>query len=258
MATELSLEDFIDHLERDFSWRGIELTSLILLHGSREDLIIPKSIILLLYSHWEGYIKNACKQYLVHVSGKGISVERLTKNFLAISLKGYAKKTLESSSSLNLVNEINLVNGIHDSQNNNFSIPQTIVNERHKAFIDTRDNLNLKILNSFCSIVGIGKVNMIEGRENYIDKELLAQRNAIGHGNKVHPDSAEFSLHIDEITTLRDVIFMLMTYVQDELIYFAENELYLAENQEQVAARKELRSREIRREMERILTNRDS
>lgn len=255
MASALSLEDFVDHLEEDLTWRRQELTNLIFLHATRDDLIIPKSIILLLYSHWEGYVKNACKQYLVHVSGKQISLDKLTNNFLAISLKGFAKKTLESSSSLNLVNEIDLFQRINTCQNNIFSIPQTVIKEKNKDFIDTRDNLNLKILNTFCTIVGIGKVTMIQGRENYIDKELLLQRNAISHGNKVHPDSAEFNLHIDEIKILRDVIFMLMMYVKDELIYFAENELYLISNQDEIPERKEQRNTEIRHEMEAILAS---
>lgn len=253
MASDLSLEEFTEHLEEDLTWRRLELTNLIFLHGDRDDLIIPKSIILLLYSHWEGYVKNACKQYLVHVSSRNISIEKLTQNFLAISLKGLVKQTLESSSSLSLVNEIDLVDRIHTCQEDNFSIPQKIVKEKNKEFIDTRDNLNLKILNSFCSIVGIGEVSMIEGRDQYLDTRLLGQRNAIGHGNKVHPNSAEFNLHIDEIKILRDFILMLMVYVKDELIYFAENELYLGINQNKIPTRKEQRDKEIQHEMELIL-----
>lgn len=230
MAKKITLERFLSHLEDDLTWRKKEISSLLFMHNEQDGLLIVKSTILMIYAHWEGYVKNACKQYLLHISDLNIRLSELTMNFEAIHLKSRINEAYKSSESLNLVNEINLVTEFYTNGDAIFNIPDTIKSERNKNFINTRDNLNLKILNSFLKIVGIGEVSIISGKEKYIDTQLLNQRNSISHGSKIDGNSTEFNLDLEDVITLRNFILILMEYVKGELTYYSENELYFSKN----------------------------
>jgi len=251
----LTLDGFLNHLEEDLAWRKYEITRLVLLHNESDDLIICKSLILLIYSHWEGYIKNACKKYLVHIADKKIKLTVLTKNFGAIALKGFVSETYKSTNSLTLANEITLINKIHEMGGKKFILSSNIMEEKNKEFINTKDNLNLKCLNSFCKIVGICEITMIEKRGKYIDEVLLNQRNAISHGSKVDSTSSEFNLKIDDVKELRDFIFFIMEYIKEELAFFAENEYYLIEKIDSVTARHDSTSNKLNTEMSKLFTD---
>lgn len=238
MAKKLSLEDFLEYLEEDLAWRKKEITNLLLLNTNEGDIIIAKASILLIYSHWEGYVKNTCKKYLIHISDLKLKIEDLTLNFQGIKVKGLANQAINGSSGLTLTNELNLIEKIHSSAKDLFNLDNRILLERNKEFINTQDNLNLKILNSFCKIVGIGEVTMIAGREKYLDEFLLNQRNAISHGTKVDSNSGEFDLAIPAIKELRDFVFLLMEYVKGELAFYASNQLYLRAKLEDSTKRK--------------------
>lgn len=253
MAVILTLPDFLDYLEEDLAWRKQEITSLLLLDSNQSNLIVAKASILLIYSHWEGYVKNICKKYLLHLSGLGLAVNDLATNLQGVALKAIAGRTLESNNTLTLTNEIELLEKIYSEIHHNFTIPEKILNEKNKDFINTKDNLNLSVLNSFCKVVGIGEVAMIRGREKYLDQDLLHQRNAISHGSKVDTRSREFNLEIDDIKKLRDFVFFLMEYVKEELAYYSSNELYLKEKEGDVLQRQEFKNRDINSRMERLL-----
>ncbi|MGI5893709.1 MAG: MAE_28990/MAE_18760 family HEPN-like nuclease, partial [Candidatus Merdivicinus sp.] len=54
----MRIEEFQDFLEKDLAWRKMEISQLLMILNSAETKdIIGKSIILLLYAHWEGFIK---------------------------------------------------------------------------------------------------------------------------------------------------------------------------------------------------------
>lgn len=221
------LELFIEYLVDDISWRKKELTELFFIHDKHENIVTSKSLILMIYSHWEGYVKNACKQYLLYVSEMKIDLVLLTANFKAISLKGFIKETVKSNNTLTLNNEINLIRRLSSESNAKFNVKKQIMEEKNKDIINTTDNLSLNVLNNFCDIVGIGKITPVEGREKYLDEALLMPRNAISHGTKTNSKSIEFNITSKEINTIRGFIFILMDYIKEELDYFASKELYL-------------------------------
>jgi len=253
MPQMLTLPDFLDYLEEDLAWRKQEITSLLLLDSNQSNLVVAKASVLLIYSHWEGYIKNICKKYLLHLSGLQLPINDLTTNLQGVALKSVAGRTLESNNSLTLTNEIELLQKIYSEISDVFTIPEKILREKNKDFINTKDNLNLSVLNSFCKIVGIGQVTMVLGREKYLDQGLLHQRNAISHGSKVDIRSREFNLGIDDIKKLRDFVFFLMEYVKEELAYYSSNQLYLKENEEVAIERQNSKSQDVYTRMESLL-----
>lgn len=249
----LTLDQLIDHLNEDLGWRKTELTKLSFMENVNDELK-SKSMILLIYSHWEGYIKNACKQYLIHISDRNLKLSLLTESFKAISLKGMISEVLEHGSSLTLSNELALINKFDNPGSKKFKVPSKIKEDKNKDFINTHDNLNLKTLNNFCKIIGITQITMIEGKSKYIDETLLNQRNTISHGSKIDTDSNEFTLDINDINQLRDFSLLIMEYIKEEIIHFAENEYYLRSKSEEVETRKQNTSENLRNQMEEIFS----
>lgn len=58
----MRIEEFQDFLDRDLAWRKLEISQLFMILNTVESKeIIGKSMILLLYAHWEGFIKKSSK-----------------------------------------------------------------------------------------------------------------------------------------------------------------------------------------------------
>tara|TARA_Y100000994_G_scaffold152481_1_gene124871 strand:+ start:591 stop:992 length:402 start_codon:yes stop_codon:yes gene_type:complete len=119
----------IDKLEADLGWRKKEITNLLLLENEKNRHIIFKSALLLLYSHWEGFVKNASKAYLEYVSSKKINIEMLTDNFKAIALKGLMREVTKSSESLTLINELKFIKKVNGEKYTPFSVKKGFTNQ---------------------------------------------------------------------------------------------------------------------------------
>lgn len=64
----MKYEQFENLLDEDLAWRKVEISELLLLAKESEKETIFKSLILLLYAHWEGYIKKSSKLYIKYIS----------------------------------------------------------------------------------------------------------------------------------------------------------------------------------------------
>ncbi|MDN6983467.1 MAE_28990/MAE_18760 family HEPN-like nuclease [Vibrio cholerae] len=84
---KLTIEAFINLINEDLVWRKKEISDLLFLHNEDNNLLILKSAILLMYSHWEGYVKNISKQYLTLISDLDLDLNKLGMNFEAIDIK---------------------------------------------------------------------------------------------------------------------------------------------------------------------------
>lgn len=104
---KLTVESFVELINEDLLWRKKEISDLLFLHNNENSLLILKSAILLMYSHWEGYVKNIAKQYIILISDLDLELNKLGFNFEAIDIKGDIRECFKSSDSLNLINEIN-------------------------------------------------------------------------------------------------------------------------------------------------------
>ena len=113
-----------DLLFEDWTWRKIEISDLILIAEKEENEVLLKSIILLLYAHWEGYIKKTSKSYIKFIADNKFNIAELTENFKAISLKGLAKEVLASSNTLTLSNELKLT--LKYSQIGNYTLDKLV------------------------------------------------------------------------------------------------------------------------------------
>jgi len=225
------LDKFTASLDVDLGWRKKEVSNTLLLHNNENELIIVKASLLMIYSHWEGFVKNACKLYLTYISDLSLELNDLCLNFEAIKLKGDIRELKNSCDTLTMSNELSFIEFIYDNKKKLFKLPNKFTrNEKNKDFINTKDNLSFNVYLSFLKIVGIGERDSIVTRNHFIDEKLLNNRNKIAHGNKIDSINDDFDQTIDDVKKTRNVIFSIMDSLSEDLKHYAENELYLYRN----------------------------
>lgn len=222
------LEEFLDE---DLGWRKIEISSLILIAEEKNQDVLLKSIILLLYAHWEGFIKKSSKTYLKYISEQKYDIGDLGINFMAVAIKSNISKCISSKESINLSNELSFIDKFERFQTQDFKVHIDIDNDQDKAIIDTQSNLNPEVFKNILQIIGLNYKTQIETKEKYIENYMLKNRNLIAHGSKFKKEDADdFSLEIIEIKKLREIIFLIMENVKEELLEYAKNEYYKKSN----------------------------
>lgn len=88
----MKIEQFEDYIHDDLAWRKMEISQLFRIFNDAESKeVVTKSIVLLLYAHWEGFLKKCFKCYLKYVSERKVKIKKLTVNFKAIELKSLAQ-----------------------------------------------------------------------------------------------------------------------------------------------------------------------
>ncbi|MFD2592088.1 MAE_28990/MAE_18760 family HEPN-like nuclease [Aquimarina hainanensis] len=225
-------DQFENYLDTDLAWRKKEISELLLLAKTSNKEVLLKSLILLLYAHWEGYIKKSSKLYIKYVSEEKIKINDLSSNFTAIVLKSQISRCIEESDSLTLANELSFINGYLKKINKRFKIKIDPDKDLDKDIIDTQSNLKPKVFKSIVDIVGLDYKTSIETREHYINSNLLANRNCIGHGSPFdHTNQLDFSLTLKDIEKLKDIIFSIIDNYREELLDYVNNEFYLSVNE---------------------------
>jgi len=225
------IEGLESDLESDLAWRKKEVSNLILLHDSGNELIVVKASILLIYAHWEGCIKNICKLYLKYVSDLKINLNLLALSFEAIQLKGTISEIQKSSESLTLSNELKLINLLYGVENKVFQVKKNLVSDdKDKSIINTKDNLSTRILASLLDVTGMNNKTSLEITEKYINQKLLNNRNKIAHGNVIEGFDTEFDIRLADVVLIKDLVFLIISTIKDDLLYHAQNKFYLHEH----------------------------
>ncbi|WP_396211631.1 MAE_28990/MAE_18760 family HEPN-like nuclease [Flavobacterium sp.] len=190
-------EDFFDAINEDIAWRKKELTYIKsnIKDGTPNYKTNLRIGVLLLYAHYEGFIKSACENYLKHIKLKRLNYVELTENILATSLK-YELKNFEESNKATI--HCQIVDFIQNKLNQRANIPTDNV-------IKTGSNLSSHILREILTTVGIDYTNY-ELKSNLIDQILLKNRNSIAHGEYVPLDEVEYSELNREILFIMDDI----------------------------------------------------
>lgn len=248
----MRISEFQDILYEDLAWRKVEISQLFMMMNTNElKEIVGKSLILLLYAHWEGFIKNSSKYYLIYISNKNIKLQELTDNFEAIMLKKYAGECI-SLDSLNLAKEFALLDRQRRASSSPFKINIDVDNEHDIDLIDTQHNLSSKVFKNIIQIIGINYNTAIQTRETYLDKNLLNYRNSIGHGNKLNIDLQEeiSPLEYDQIKKLKDFVVSLLDYYSEVLLTYVEKEYYLKRKEKERSEFEKIQEERLNRKLE--------
>jgi len=193
-----STEELQAKLDQDFAWRRKELTTIFTNVKSSKLTQRNTNIrigVVILYAHWEGFIKNAAEYYLIYVSYKKLKFDQLSNNMIALSLKTKLIQFEQTNKNTVHTQLIDFLLG-------NLKIRANIPTEN---VIKTQSNLNSNILKEILSILGI-EYSQYELKEKYIDAQLLNIRNSVAHGQDPDINEEDFYELYREITTLMNSI----------------------------------------------------
>ena len=179
-----SLAQLGQFLDDELVWRKRELRTLkALLDKSRrqhETALLLRAAICLLYAHWEGFVKAAATGYLSYVATRGLKYQDLTPNFVALGLwSDISEAGTSNLPTLRTGLTTTLISGLSERASINW-----------EKSIDAGSNLNFKTLNEILCTVGLDSKEYIL-KKAIIDQRLLANRNAIAHGehrSEIEPD----------------------------------------------------------------------
>lgn len=190
-------EQLSDKLSNELAWRKKELSevkSLVEVRNvspQRHGALIRSGVVIL-YAHWEGFIKSASNYYLEFVAMQRLRYDQLSSNFIALAMKAKLKEAKDT-------NKASLYIPVCDffllNLDQKCSLP-------YKDVISTGSNLSSEILKEITHIIGI-EFSPYSTKSMLIDAKLLAARNNIAHGNYWLIDREEYlELHTEVIGML--------------------------------------------------------
>ena len=168
------MESILDAIDQDYGWRLVELSALKKAVQEAKDKAVATEIrkgILLLYAHWEGFIKFVSTEYLQYIVDQKFKQSELTDNFRCILFK---KKLLECSGTSRIRTHMAALQFLLDS-------PSEYVVFDPKAQIPIKSNLNYSRFVNILDTLAIAD-DGYKLHEKQIDESLLNRRNAIAHG----------------------------------------------------------------------------
>ena len=191
-----SLTELTQFLDDELAWRKKELTTLKVLldksHRHHETMLLLRAAICLLYAHWEGFVKAAATGYLSYVATRGLRYRDLTPNFVALGLWSDISQAGESNlPTLRTALTTKLISGLSERASIDWG-----------QSIDAGSNLNSKTLDEIMCAVGLDSKEYLL-KKPIIDQRLLANRNAIVHGERrpeIGPD--DYAVLNDDIVQL--------------------------------------------------------
>lgn len=207
-------DKLIDKIDQELSWRKKELTQLrfIVTNASTEnELTILRSSIVLLYAHWEGFVKKLLTLYLDHIVAQGLHNYELKPNFYAMSLSSEFEQFKNTKK---IYHYIELTNTVLNSTNN-------VPNIQSDKIIDTKSNLNSELFKGLMKLLDLDS-SIHDTSFNLIDERLLARRNGIAHGE----NRKRFPLDKEEYDDIHTRIVQILDDLATQIKDAAENKSY--------------------------------
>lgn len=202
-------------LDNNWAWRKKEIINLISLTKFSQNITQNTNIrsgIVLVYAHWEGYIKQSSENYLQFITSQNIQMKKFIPNFIAGAMRNAIVnygKTKKVSMHTKLIKQLT------KKMDEPIKIP-------YKSLITSQSNLSSKVLFEILLTLDLDP-SPYELKSKLIDNHLVNQRNKVSHGQYLDIDLEIF------LNTTKDIIILLETF-RDQLIESAQSEKYLENN----------------------------
>lgn len=212
-----SLEELEQKFTEESLWRKREIHFLGDLIDSSGNIEIrnaaKRSSIVILYAHWEGWIKNIAQYYIQYVKSKNLKYFELSDAFLANALRVELIEMYKSDKS-HIHQEV--VKTVRYNLNSKPKI--------HEEYVDTQSNLSIAVFENILNLIGVDPDPYVS-RGLEIDASLLAVRNKIAHGEFYEFPDGEFE-------RLSGDIVLILDNFKDDVLNHAVMEKYKILNSE--------------------------
>jgi hypothetical protein len=213
MAKIHTVEALDQEIADETAWRVQELTMAFTLAqqsvGAAQKASL-RSGVLLLYAHWEGWVKAVAKLYIRYVNTKSLTYESLSEAFLGNALKTEIVKIDEATTPL-----------VH---NKFATFIRTGMSKRatlSEDLIRTESNLSSSVLFDILERLGLERRMEYAAHARQIDAGLVFRRNTIAHGKQL-------DLTLGDFKELRADIMKLLRLFTDDILNAASTGRHLA------------------------------
>ena len=191
---DLQLARFIKKTEREWNWRQRELTffkQALAKADNYQKNVMSRSGVILLYAHWEGFIKNISQSFLESFANTNIdrSPRYIIVTHIARMNENISKK----------FNKISRASHFLDCISDGAKVCASI-----HEIINTESNLDYKILERIALSVGM-KFDEFETKQQFINRSFVYVRNAIAHGEDRKITEEEFLGLEKDVVSLMDI-----------------------------------------------------
>ena len=219
MAKIRTVEALDQAIDAETVWRKLELTTALKLvqqsSGPTQRANL-RSGVLILYAHWEGWVKAVARLYIRYVNTKSLSYDRLSEAFLGNALKT-KMMAIEAATTPLMHNEFAAFIRTDLSKGSSLS----------ESLVRTESNLSSSVFFDVLDRLGIDRRPQFTLRAKMIDADLVDKRNSIAHGEYL-------DLTPDAFKTLRTDTMELLELFTDDVRNAASTGQYLATPSPQV------------------------
>jgi hypothetical protein len=185
-------------LTEGLAWRKKELANLKVLATTlkrdHERAAVRRAAVPIMYSHWEGYVKDGATAYLEFIARQRLKCFEVSTNLLALACRSSIK---EAGASERPYVHTQLVDFLVLQETEDLRIP-------YRDAIQTRSNLNSAVLQDVLWVAGLDYSALYQTKAMLIDGSLLASRNQIAHGKGVQIDEVSYMQLHDLVVELLD------------------------------------------------------
>lgn len=184
MAKIRTVDQLVDTIESDFSWRIREISDIKLAAKEVTGLVqsaLTRSATCLLYAHVEGHIENVSTYYIDFLRRQSLNYGELSIGMSLGLVDRYLKRT--DRRFLSVTDKIDIVKGVRESIGSKFE-------SFDYSLISAQSNLNSDVLTKICMVIGIDIENFSDHLD-FLDKILLKRRNSIAHGSYLEIESQD-------------------------------------------------------------------
>lgn len=214
--------ELVDYIESSYVLRKKEITDfLLLIQQAEEDLkeILEKSFVLLLYSHWEGYIKEISNFYIKYITCQKKKIEELTDNFYDIYVKELLK-TYQKNTGLGIETDLRKkILKIEQKFNIDFKD-----SHYEKFILGIESNLKYEKYLNICKLTNYEFIDEMGLFQRVLHK-VVHNRNSIAHtGSKATDDS--YMSH-EDLGTMMSYLLEEMEKFKNHIIGCIKDKKYL-------------------------------
>lgn len=179
-----STTELTDALAKELTPRKRELTAIKLAMLSARDhqkKILLRAGFVMIYAHFEGFVRFASTAYVAYVSHQNLGYADLKPNFVGVGLKSQLQDLgiIEKASVVRTTVE-KFIYGMKDTAAFTWT-----------GEMDSRNNLNRDVLREIFALTGLDS-SWYETKWAFIDEILLANRNDIAHGRMTTLDESVY------------------------------------------------------------------
>lgn len=213
MAKIRSLEALDRGIDAEIVWRKRELTTALTViqqsSGPAQKANL-RSGLLILYAHWEGWVKAVARLYIRYVNTMSIPYDGLSEAFLGNALKTRLG-AIDEAMAARKHTEFAVFLRTEMSKGATLS----------ESLIRSESNLSSKLFFEVLERLGLDRRPEFSLRANLIDSELLEKRNSIAHGEFL-------DLTKDRYAELRSSVLELLELFTDDVRNAAATRSYMA------------------------------